>query len=534
MNNIDQLKKFLMKMEKQNTYFYRHGGDIIFAFISIIIISSTFSYISFKKMSYKIKKNWQRYRCDPSVTPFAGFVNAPPNSNLKEKIDFTIKNFGACNMEVMESNIARVRDPITKIQEQTGGLFSFLAGTMDTIRGMYTFLKKMFDDMIGGFLNILANITTELFMFIGNLFDLLNRVGATLIAGFLFGISQAYVLLSFIKAIIPVCIMIIVTLIIIIVLFVTLSWIPVIGPMFYSLASWTILGYLILIPIIICIIIFAATVISKLDIQDRNCFEPNTKIQTTKGIKKIKHLKPGDILQNNNRVESVIKLNNNYNEPFYNVNGVLVTGGHYMYCEKQGWVMVKDANIAIKTNKTSNTLFSLVTSNKEILINDVRFSDWDDLEEHEKMYLKNKYNITKTNKLNKYITSLLHPKTKIKLKNNTEKSIQEIETGDILCHGEKVIGIVKSFAPETPYKYNINGETLIGKHIHFKNLGDYKKMTFKRYKEKYGKINNTFKDNKYYYYLITDTKSFYINNMCILDYNGCVENVLDNAIHQTF
>ena len=94
---------------------------------------------------------------------------------------------------------------------------------------MYQFLRDLFDDMFGMFFNILANISTELFNFVGNLFDLLNRIGATLIAGFLFGISQAYVLISFIKAIIPVCIVIIVILVIIIILFIALSSVPIIG-----------------------------------------------------------------------------------------------------------------------------------------------------------------------------------------------------------------------------------------------------------------------------------------------------------------
>ena len=160
MNNIDQLKKFLMKIEKQNTYFYRHGGDIIITFISIIIISSAFSYISFKKMSFNIKNNWQNYRCDPGITPLAGFINPPPNAGLKEKLNFTLSNFNACNMEIMESNINKVRDPITSMQGIAGGLLSTINVALNKIREMYQFLRDLFDDMFGMFFNILANIST--------------------------------------------------------------------------------------------------------------------------------------------------------------------------------------------------------------------------------------------------------------------------------------------------------------------------------------------------------------------------------------
>ena len=47
------------------------------------------------------------------------------------------------------------------------------------------------------------------------------------------------------------------------------------------------------------------------------------------------------------------------------------------------------------------------------------------------------------------------------------------------------------------------------------------------------KINHeVFKDNesKYYYHLLTSSGNIEINNSSILDYNGCVENILDNNL----
>ncbi len=521
MNNIDQLKKFLIKMEKQNTYFYRHGGDIIFAFISIIIIMCIFSYVSFKKIAVKIKNNWQKYRCDPGVTPFAGFINAPPNADLKDKINFTINNFGKCNMEVLESNINKIKDPITKIQGLTSGLFAILRKGLNVVRGMYKYLKDLFNDLFGGFMNILANIMTELFKFLGNLFDLLNRLAATLISGFLFGVGQAYVTISMLKAIIPICIIIIVIMIICLLIFIALTWVPFVGPVFYALSIATVLSYLVFIPIIIVIIIFTAVVMGKVEIQDRNCFDANTLLETKNGIKKIKDIKPGDILKNNNRVESILKLKNIHNEIFYELNGVLVTGEHYVYTNDDGWVMVKHAKLAKKTDKISDVLYCLITSKKYILINGIKFSDWDDLEEHEKLYLKNKFNITETSKINRYTNSLLHPETNIKLQNGQTKKIYKIKEGDYLYNGEQVTGIIKSLAPELPFMYTIKNKTIIGKHMHYKNLGDYKQTKYSIFKDT---------TSKYYYHLLTDTKTFYIDNVEILDYNGCVENILDNAL----
>jgi len=49
MNNIHKLKKLLVLMEKQNNYFYVHGGDILVSFFSLLIIWCVFSYLSLKK-----------------------------------------------------------------------------------------------------------------------------------------------------------------------------------------------------------------------------------------------------------------------------------------------------------------------------------------------------------------------------------------------------------------------------------------------------------------------------------------------------
>ena len=40
-----------------------------------------------------IKADWTNQRCNPSIIPFAGLINAPPNTS---KIEYTAENFSQC------------------------------------------------------------------------------------------------------------------------------------------------------------------------------------------------------------------------------------------------------------------------------------------------------------------------------------------------------------------------------------------------------------------------------------------------------
>ena len=235
----------------------------------------------------------------------------------------------------------------------------------------------------------------------------------------------------------------------------------------------------------------------------------------------MKDLKPGDILKNNNIVESVVKLTNKNKENLYKINGVYVTGGHYVYTNEEGWIRVEDSEKSEKTEFIPDVLYCLITSKKEIIINNTKFSDWDDLENHEIMHLKNKYNIDKTEKINSKINSLLHPETLINCINGFKK-IKDVKTGDILADNSRVYGIIKSIPPEIVLKYTVNNAEIIGKNIHFNSLGDYSRVN-----------HDIFKDNesKYYYHLLTSSGKIHIENISILDYNGCVVNILDNKLN---
>ena len=109
----------------------------------------------------------------------------------------------------------------------------------------------------------------------------------------------------------------------------------------------------------------------------RWCFSPETPIQLKNGkTVKIKNLKLGDTLINGSVVDAVMRIKN-YNDPYYKIGDIYVTGSHYV---KHGmkYVQVKDLPNAKLTDKVDDVVSCLVTSDHKIPVGNMVFWDWED------------------------------------------------------------------------------------------------------------------------------------------------------------
>jgi len=107
------------------------------------------------------------------------------------------------------------------------------------------------------------------------------------------------------------------------------------------------------------------------------CFSPETPIKLQDGTTvKIKNLKLGDTLINGSVVDAVMKIKN-YNDPYYKIGDIYVTGKHYV---KHGmkYVQVKDLPNAKLTDKVDDVVSCLVTSDHKIPVGNMLFWDWED------------------------------------------------------------------------------------------------------------------------------------------------------------
>ena len=109
----------------------------------------------------------------------------------------------------------------------------------------------------------------------------------------------------------------------------------------------------------------------------RRCFAPETPIQLENGkTTMIKNLKLGDTLVNGSIVEAVMRIKN-YNDPYYKIGDIHVTGSHYV---KHGtkYVQVKNLPTAERTEKIDDVVSCLVTNDHKIPVGGEMFWDWED------------------------------------------------------------------------------------------------------------------------------------------------------------
>ena len=107
------------------------------------------------------------------------------------------------------------------------------------------------------------------------------------------------------------------------------------------------------------------------------CFAPETPIQLENGkTVMIKNLKLGDTLVNGSVVEAVMRIKN-YNDPYYKIGDIHVTGSHYV---KHGtkYVQVKNLPTAERTEKIDDVVSCLVTNDHKIPVGKEMFWDWED------------------------------------------------------------------------------------------------------------------------------------------------------------
>lgn len=116
------------------------------------------------------------------------------------------------------------------------------------------------------------------------------------------------------------------------------------------------------------------------------CFSPKTKIKMNNGkYKKMKNIKIGDVLENNNKVTATLNiLGDNYSS-YYKIfskkldDYILVTGEHLIqHPETNRFIPVSEYEKAEKTNIKDKVLSCLVTQTHLIEVGEYTFWDWED------------------------------------------------------------------------------------------------------------------------------------------------------------
>ena len=261
------------------------------------------------------------------------------------------------------------------------------------------------------------------------------------------------------------------------------------------------------------------------------CFDKNTIICLKNQKKKIiQNIEVGDILFDGSTVTAWMELST-YGQSVYNCQGTLVTGNHRIYDEEKGLTEVKNhLDSFLVDDYRHDKIYCINTDSKQIYINGLVFTDWDDLDDMD--FIDLKINCSKSlpedfkkTDIHKYLDGGFIKDTLIELESGNSTFIKDIQVNDILRFGERVVGIVEINARDLD---NINeyylGEEIIKGSANLPIIDE--ELDISNLNELEGTLL-TKKRNKLYH-LLTDRGCFIVNGIRFGDYNTCLENYIDN------
>lgn len=533
--NVDNIQKKIIDFYNKKGFLETYGTDLYVAiFIILLFFVMTCYFIVINNLT-PIKSDWVNQRCNPSVIPFAGLINAPDGSS---KFDYTAQNFSGCMNNILKTVSEYALQPIYYISNTMLASFKEMIDALQSIRSLFNKIRNNVKDISEEILNRTLNITIPLMQLFINAKDMLGKVQGTMTAS-LYTLFGSYLgMMSLFSNIYGTTIKIILILVgIILVSFATLNF----GFAAVTIAFAT--------PIAIAMGLIASFMHNVLHLSGfkgvpkiPHCFDENVMVNLIDGsIKKFKDVKINDVLFDGAIVTSFMKMTS-ADHIMYKIGNIIVTGTHKVFHKKKGWILVRDHPDAIKINNyTKPYIYCLGTSNKliNLCINNVNdnnecdkviaFADWDELEDEAiKEITKNSnhlsVNFHDSKNIHKYLDGGLLGDTQIELKNGKNIKIKDIAVNDLLKSGEQVLGTVKIDATKLSgvYEYKVANKIIKGGpnlQIRDINLGiiDTTKIKGKQ-------ISNI----DFVYHLITDKRTYMVNGLKICDYNACTEKFMND------
>jgi len=401
--------------------------------------------------------------------------------------------------------------PITFITNMFVAIVNDIKEAIQFVRAMFDKVRNFLQTVTEEIMGKLMNFMIPLQQIIISLRDLIGKVQGGMTAALFTLLGSFYTLQALLGAIAEFIIMILIAIAII----VAVLWLI---PFTWGAAlAGTAIFVAISIPMVI-ILLFMIDVLKvhpDLTIPTIKCFDKNTLILMNDGSqKKIIHIEVGDILSDNNVVTSKIKVTSK-GSTMYSLNGVIVSDSHIVNYETK-WIPVSQHPLALKYDSYNEEyLYCLNTTEKIIKINNLIFTDWDEIYDDSLNKIVNNEKIPIINKtfIHKYLDCGFSNKTKMILNDGSLINIDKIKINDVLENGEKVYGIIEldGLTVVEQFKYNLGENEFIEGYA--PNLTVNKE-----------KINNK---NKKLYHLLTNKKSFRINNIIIPDYNDAIDRFLE-------
>ena len=502
-NGLNKINKMYDKLN----YFDQYSGSLVLFIVITLIILILVSYFHTMINIEPIVNDWPNQRCNPSIIPFAGFITHPEGVSATE---YTAQNFNYCIQSILSNIAGDALSPITFLTNFLKSFADSIQNAIQNIRAMFDKIRTYFQEVSQEIMGRLMNVMIPLMQIIISFRDLIGKIQGTMTAALFTLLGGFYTLQSLMGAIAQFIIIILVALAIMIMVF----WIV---PFTWGIAAAnTVIFIAIAIPmaIILAFMVDVLNVKPNMKIPSVKCFDKNTLIEMNDGtLKKIQFIENGDILRNNNVVTAKIKVVSE-GSTMYLLNNIIISDSHIVKYNKD-WIPVSRHPKAIKLDSYyEEYLYCLNTTNKIIEINDLIFTDWDEIYDEKLSNITNKHiPKKKTEFIHGYLDCGFADSTQIATKNNGLIQINKVKINDILENGDKVYGIVE-----------IDGSNIIQQFKY--NLGEnhFVEGFLPTFHNKSVIIKNK---HRKLYHLLTNKGTFKIGNIIFQDYNAAIDRFLE-------
>jgi hypothetical protein len=443
-----------------------------------------------------IASDWQNQRCNPKYIPFAGYITHPEGTT---PFQYTSDNFQYCIQNVENDVAGQAMQPLNFMISGITNMLNIIGNSVQKTREFLNKLRqnirKIAEDIFHKILNVMIPLQSLLI----SLKDMLDKTQGILTAGLYTFLGAYDTLKSLMGSIVELTVVMLMVMVIIIM---GLWSIPISWPAAASASAIYVVFALLLSIIVVFLVEVMGIKSSK--VPKLRCFDKDTLLQMSDGThKKIIDVNAGNMLANNVLVTAKMKVSA-ADLRMFTLNNVTVSESHIVKWQDR-WIPIRDHPLAKELHEYSEPfLYCLNTSSKEIIIDGITFTDWDEIYEKtlttvtnaipQNIFFKDE-TIKKAN-IHRHLDVGFESDTIIYLANSSKKHIKDVQVGDNMSTRGIVYGIVE-----------IEKDTILGN----LNLNQKEKEE---------------KEEKVLYHLLVSNKLFETKGKIIRDYNDKIDSIL--------
>jgi len=373
-----------------------------------------FIYLTFYSQNFKdyLDLNWNQIKCNPKYIFFAGITKSAEGDGYFSK---TYNNFNQCTTGIISNMLKVITVPLFAIIGGIVKAIKSIANILNSFRTMAKVIRDMYSVLVESVYQKMGNTFSGLIYLQEKLKSIVQKQSAVFEV-----LSQFFATMPF--------------------MFYSITNGPI--PRFaYWLSKY--IGVLIAFIIICFLCWFGGPFVSLFACPVCYlCFAGDTIIETAEGKKSIRDIKIGDKIGKSTVLGMMKMKKDNYT--LFDYKNVKVSGTHTVF-HNYKWIRIQDIE-NLKSNTMNTDLICLITDNQRIVINDITFGDYREINNKETETILHNFMMQNIN-------------NKIDLNVNLAKSKKHTYYWGF-SKNTRVMYDNKSYKIEDLYKYNDN---LVGK-----------------------------------------------------------------------